>query len=134
MQINFTEAPSSELINTLTDRINEETPSYGAVLPWAFSIQEEGELVAGCNGYYLFGVLYTDQLWVAESHRKQGLGRKLMEAVHAMGRKKGYKLATVHTMDFQGAIPFYQKIGYTIDFTRPGYTQGAHFLALSKKL
>lgn len=78
----------------------------------------------------IFGSIYTDQLWVHPDHRKNGLGRKLMEAVHDYGRRSGCLIASVATMDFQGAVVFYEKLGYVMDFERPGYTgsSSCHFM------
>jgi GNAT superfamily N-acetyltransferase len=78
----------------------------------------------------IFGSIYTDQLWVHPAHRKNGLGHKLMEAVHDYSRRSGYAMATVATMSFQGAKTFYEKLGYVSDFKRQGYTQNSscHFM------
>ncbi|HQY23040.1 MAG TPA: GNAT family N-acetyltransferase [Gammaproteobacteria bacterium] len=54
-------------------------------------------------------LIYTDQLWVHPDHRKKALGHQLMEAVHDYGRKSGCTMATVATMNFQGAKAFYEK-------------------------
>jgi hypothetical protein len=53
-----------------------------------------------------------------------------MEAVHDYGRKSGCQIATVGTMSFQGALGFYEKLGYVSDFERHGYTQNSscHFM------
>ncbi|WP_244127131.1 GNAT family N-acetyltransferase [Candidatus Sarmatiella mevalonica] len=69
-------------------------------------------------------------MWVHPAHRKNGLGRQLMEAVHDYGRKSGCSMATVATISFQGAKTFYQKLGYVTDFERLGYTQNSscHFM------
>ena len=53
-----------------------------------------------------------------------------MKAVHNYGRKSGCSMATVVTMSFQGAVVFYEKLGYIMDFERGGYTQNSscHFM------
>ena len=59
--------------------------------------------------------------------------KKLMEAVHEYGKKHGCTLATVTTMNFQ-AHNFYAKLGYKIDFSKEGYSNGASCIFMSKKL
>lgn len=131
MNIEFTSTPANADIDFLTQKINQETPKFGEAHPFAFFIRDaRNQIIAGCNGSVIFGSIYTDQLWVHPAHRKNGLGRKLMEAVHDYGRKSGCSMATVATMSFQGAKTFYEKLGYVSDFDRPRYTQNSscHFM------
>lgn len=135
MNIEFTSAPSSQNINFLTQKINQEAPGFGEAYPFAFFIRDEqSQIIAGCNGSVIFGSIYTDQLWVHPAHRKNGLGRQLMEAVHNYGHKLGCQIATVATMSFQGAKAFYEKLGYLGDFERPGYTRGSSCIFLKRSL
>ena len=64
---------------------------------------ENQKIIAGCNGSIIFGVVYTDQLWVNPSYRKSGIGRDIMEKVHQYARSVGCAKATVNTMDFQNS-------------------------------
>jgi GNAT superfamily N-acetyltransferase len=126
--------PSSSELDFLTHQINNEAMGQGAAYPFAILVRnKENEIVAGCNGSVIFGSIYTDQLWVAPTLRKQGLGKKLMEAVHEYGKKQGCTIATVATMSFQ-APNFYKELGYKIDFSREGYNKGASCIFMSKKL
>jgi GNAT superfamily N-acetyltransferase len=95
---------------------------------------ENNQIIAGCNGSVIFGSIYTDQLWVHPDYRKKGLGQKLMEAAHDYGRKSGCLIATVATMNFQGAKTFYEKLGYVVDFKRLGYVQNSCCLFMKKEL
>ena len=90
-------------------------------------------MIAGCNGYTLYGGIYTDQLWVHRDYRNKGYGRELMNAVHSHGIDSGCSMATVFTMDFQGAINFYKKLEYEIEFETSGYIQKSKCLFLKKK-
>jgi GNAT superfamily N-acetyltransferase len=124
MTLEYIFALSSEDIDFLTQKINKETPEFGEAHPFALFIRDENnQIIAGCNGSVIFGSIYTDQLWVQPDYRKNGLGHKLMEAVHDYGRKSGCSMATVATMSVQGAKTFYEKLGYVSDFERHGYTQ-----------
>jgi GNAT superfamily N-acetyltransferase len=132
MDIEFPKSPSLTDVDFLTQKINQETPEFGAAYPFAFFLRDEKSqiIIAGCNGSVIFGSIYTDQLWVHPAHRKNGLGHQLMKAVHDYGCRSGCSMATVATMSFQGAKAFYEKLGYVSDFERPGYTQNSscHFM------
>lgn len=135
MNIEFTSTPASPDIDFLTQKINQETLSFGEAHPFAFFIRDErNQIIAGCNGSVIFGSIDTDQLWVHPGSRKKGLGHQLMEAVHDYGRKSGCSMATVATMSFQGALGFYEKLGYVSDFERPGYTQNSSCIFLKWSL
>jgi GNAT superfamily N-acetyltransferase len=135
VNIQHTSTPASEDIDFLTQKINQETPDFGSAHPFAFFVRDEhNQIIAGCNGSVIFGSIYTDQLWVHPDHRKKGLGHKLMEAVHDYGRKSGCTMATVATMSFQGAKAFYKKVGYVVDFERPGCTQNSSCIFLKRSL
>ena len=135
MSLEYTSTLSSEDIDFLTQKINKETPEFGEAHPFAFFIRDENnQIIAGCNGSVIFGSIYTDQLWVQPDYRKNGLGHKLMEAVHDYGRKSGCSMATVATMSFQGAKTFYEKLGYVSDFERHGYTQHSSCIFLKRSL
>ena len=135
MSLEHTSTPASADIDFLTQRINQETPEFGEAQPFAFFIRDEkNQIIAGCNGSVIFGSIYTDQLWAHPSHRKNGLGHKLMGAFHDYGRRSGCSMATVATMSFQGAKTFYEKLGYVSDFDRPGYTQNSSCIFLKRSL
>ena len=135
MKIEFTTSPKLKDISCLTDGINNETPEYDFAKPFGFFVRDEnGRIIAGANGVTVYGSIYTDQLWVDVDHRNQGLGRQLMEKVHELGRSSGCSLATLVTMDFQGAIHFYKKLGYIIDFERNGYVNNSKTIFMKKSL
>jgi len=135
VNIQYTSTPASADIDFLTQKINQETLSFGEAHPFAFFIRDEkNQIIAGCNGSVIFGSIYTDQFWVHPDHRKKGLGHQLMEAVHDYGRKSGCTMATVATMSFQGAKSFYEKLGYVTDFERQGYTQNSSCIFLKRSL
>ena len=135
MKLHHTSTPKSEDIDYLTHKINQETPEYGAAYPFAFFIRDKNDqIIAGCNGSIVFGAIYTDQLWVHPDHRKAGLGHQLMAQVHDYGCESGCTMATVATMSFQVAKPFYEKLGYVVDFERSGYTKGSRCIFLKREL
>lgn len=135
MSLEHTSTPASADIDFLTQKINQETPEFGEAHPFAFfMIDEKNQIISGCNRSMIFGSIYTDQLWVHPEHRKNCFVHQLMEAVHDFGRRSGCSMATVATMNFQGAKTFYEKLGYVSDFERQGYTQNSSCIFLKRSL
>ncbi|TDG95595.1 GNAT family N-acetyltransferase [Cardinium endosymbiont of Culicoides punctatus] len=135
MHIEYTPNPSTEDVNFLNDQLNKEATGFKYVAPFGFFLRDKNNKIrAGLDGFFMYGAIYTDQLWVAPDCRKLGLGRQLMERVHQLGRENKCKIATVSTMTFLGAQKFYEKLGYIIDFIRPGYANGSSCIFLSKIL
>lgn len=138
MNIEFTLKPNTLDICALTEGIN------GAAIqqeitdpcePFAFFIYDENRtVIAGTNGYLVYGAIYTGQLWVSESLRGQGMGWKLMEKVHDYGRQRGCTIATLRTMSFQNARPLYEKLGYVCQYDETGYTQGHRCFYMKREL
>jgi GNAT superfamily N-acetyltransferase len=139
MKIEFIASPSKEERDFLERRIDEDVNklgrSGGSLEHIGFFIKNDsGEILGGCNGFVLCGAVYTDQLWVHESLRGRGFGRRLMESMHDYGRKAWCKLATLTTIDFQGKREFYEHLGYKCDLERDGYSNCAKFLFFKKEL
>ena len=87
------------------------------------------EILGGADGYTHWHWLYVSHLWVDESLRHQGAGRKVMAAFEDAGRGRGCGAAWLDTFSFQ-ALDFYLAIGYRSfgqlhDFP-PGHTR--HYL------
>lgn len=123
-------------IDFLSDQINEETKEeFGSYQKFAFFIRDEAQkIIAGCNGWIIFGSIYTDQLWVHPKHRGLGMAAKLMDDVHQLGREHGCSMATVCTMSFQKAQSFYEKLDYHVDFSQAGYVHNSSCIYLSRSL
>ncbi|AIK97082.1 GNAT family N-acetyltransferase [Candidatus Odyssella acanthamoebae] len=135
MKIDYTPVPDSTEIDFLTQKLNKETPEFGAAETFAFFIRHEtNQIIAGCNGSIFYGAIYTDQLWVHPQHRQGGLGRQLLDQVHQLGCKKGCSFAYLVTMNFQDAMGFYEKLGYFIEFERTGHTNNSVCFLLRREL
>ncbi|HAT2049519.1 TPA: GNAT family N-acetyltransferase [Legionella pneumophila] len=79
-----------------------------------YVIKENNEVVAGINAkMYMWGILFIDILFIAESHRKKQLGTYLLCKVEDEAKKAGATLVHLDTFDFQ-AKDFYLKHGYEI--------------------
>jgi GNAT superfamily N-acetyltransferase len=97
---------SSELA---APRFNKERLNWQA-------FNEEQRLLGVATADLLWDWLYIDELWVDESARGTGLGRKLMEAVEAHAQKNGLIGIWLWTQSWQ-AEGFYHALGYQ-EFTR----------------
>ena len=104
------------------------------IRPFSIFIKDQKEQVlGGASGTLFYGSLYVDSLWVDETLRNQGWGKKLMYEAEKIGREHGALFVTLNTMDWE-ALPFYQKLGYSIEFTREGYEKGSKMFMLRKNL
>jgi len=135
MKIEHILSPDKKDIDFLCKMIDAEIPDKDPVYDYAFLIRDnDDKIIAGCNGFVFFGAIYIDQLWVHRDYRKQGLGKKLVDKVHEFGREAGCRMTTLSTMSFQGALGFYEKLGYIVDLERPGYVDESSLICLKKEL
>lgn len=130
-------AISKEAETLLFEGISHEaflTKGMSSLLPFGIFIKDKGEnICGGATGSLFYGSLYIDMLWVDKSLRRKGWGAKLMHAAEKMGREHNCTFATLNTMDWE-ALPFYQKLGYEIEFTREGYEKKSKMFLLRKSL
>lgn len=130
-------ADASECKDILFHGINEESGKAKGLQPirtFCFSIENsEKEVLGGVNGVTYYGCLYVDMLWVSDRLRGRGWGTKLMQKAENLGKQQGCSFFTVNTMDWE-ALPFYQGLGYTIEFVREGYQKGSKMYFLRKGL
>lgn len=101
--------------------------------PISFEIFNGEEFVGAIVVQLFWGQLHIKYLFVEESYRGQGIARQLMSHVLEFGKRRGCYFAFVETMSFQ-APDFYQKMGFTIEFSRSGYDQNTTFHYLRKNL
>lgn len=72
----------------------------------------KGEVIAGGVAYAsLYYIGYLDTLWVAEEHRRSGLGAALLSELEEGLRCYGCEQVHLDTFDFQGPA-FYRSQGY----------------------
>jgi GNAT superfamily N-acetyltransferase len=71
----------------------------------------DGTIVGGVNGVTYWNWLFVEQLWLDESLRRRGWGRRLMAAAERVALDRGCTGAWVDTMSFQ-APGFYRRLGY----------------------
>ncbi len=103
------------------DHLDEETlERYVRVL-------KDGLSFGAYQGDQLIGVALAEPHWwnkslwvwefhVAESHRGQGIGRRLMGALAEKGRAIGLRIIVCETQNTNvPAIEFYRKVGFTVE-------------------
>lgn len=98
---------------------------------FAFAARDSaGALVGALDGKVFHGVVYVTGLIVDGAWRGRGVGSALTAAALDYGRSRGATAAQVETFDFQSP-QFYRRDGWTEDFTRPGWRDGAvmHYFA-----
>lgn len=83
-----------------------KTETYSVTLK-----NKEGKLVGCVIVTFLWNGMHIDTLWVEESLRGKGYGRKLMEMAEKEGSKRGATIAYTDTFTWQ-APEFYKKMGY----------------------
>ncbi len=104
------------------------------IRPFSIFIKDQKQnVLGGVSGTTFYGSLYVDSLWIDASLRHQGWGTKLMHEAEKIGKERGASFVTLNTMDWE-ALPFYQRLGYSIEFTRKGYEKDSKMFMLRKNL
>ena len=91
-----------------------------------------GRVIGGLLGSTVWDWLQIDVLWVAETDRGQGHGRRLMERAEQIARARGCRNARVDTFDFE-ARGFYERLGYRVYGELHGFPRGHSHLHLAKR-
>lgn len=78
-----------------------------------FMRDHHDKIIGGIDGMTGLGWLHIASFWVANNIRGSGYGKKLIAAMEMEAISRGCHGAYVFTYDFQ-ALPFYQKVGYSI--------------------
>jgi len=72
-------------------------------------------------------------MYIENLYRRKGLGSILIQKAIDFGRLHDCHAAFVDTFSFQ-ALEFYQKLGFTLEFTRTGFANGHTLHYLKKSL
>lgn len=82
--------------------------------PFSLFLRDENDLiVGGIRGVIYGGGAFVDVLYVDDELRGKGHGTQLMRQVELEAINNGCTFTHLDTFSFQ-ALPFYQKLGYTI--------------------
>lgn len=133
MKIQVVEQPDQKLMDYFEHQIEQFNLARWEVkkkIPLAIKIEaEDGSIVAGASAKTFGSWLLIDNIWVSESLRGQDVGTKILEHLHEAARKRGCLYALLDTLNFQ-ARGFYEKFGYTVQWTQNEYpkTGSKHFM------
>lgn len=112
----------------------EDANGMSRIRSFAFFVKDAaGQVIAGAKGVSLYGSLYVDLLWVSQTLRNQGLGTKIMQACEKLAHERNCTFIALTTMNWE-ALPFYQKLGYEIEYVREGYEKNSKMYLLRKNL
>jgi len=79
--------------------------------PFGLLAYSGDQCIGSAIGKIFFNWLHIDLIWVEESHRRQGLGKTLMEQLLEKAKEAGLSGIEVWTQSWQ-APEFYRKLGY----------------------
>lgn len=106
---------------------------HGEISIFAFALRQGDAIVGVITAKIFYKALVIRHLFIEKKWRRQGYGVALMQKAIEKGQKVGCHFAHLETMDFQ-ALGFYQKLGFTLEFTRKGYAHGVEMHYLKKEL
>lgn len=102
------------------------TPDDHRLLAVMLSDPATEEIVGGLWAETMFGHLHVNLLFVPETLRRTGIGRRLMGDAEAEAIRRGCRGAWLDTYSFQ-ARGFYERLGYslfgTIEDHPPGHSR-----------
>jgi GNAT superfamily N-acetyltransferase len=118
-KITMTDTPTPEMRQAILEPLVQfnhrqigRTETYRP-LAVVLSQPESDEIVGGLYGLTAFSHLWVDLLFVPESMRGGGIGRKLMMEAEAEAVRRGCRSVTLDTFSFQ-ARGFYERLGYSV--------------------
>ena len=102
-------------------------------IPIASFVKENGKTIGGITGNLFWNYLYIDIMWINETYRRNGIGRKLLDAVEKLAMENGIYRSHLCTASFQ-SLEFYEKCGYSVFGKLDDMPKGETEYHLYKKL
>ncbi|MGX6960103.1 MAG: GNAT family N-acetyltransferase [Rickettsia endosymbiont of Pentastiridius leporinus] len=128
------DAYQSIIIKAFNKDAREKKGLTSDLKSFSFScLDQDKNFIAGVQGVSFWGGFYISSLFVDEKLRNQNYGTLLMKKAEELAGERGCNFIILSTMDFQ-AKPFYEKLGYSLEFTRHGYEKGSVSYHLRKDL
>lgn len=124
---------SAELAARLGEEIAARFGPRGETPVSIVAHDPQGTLVAGLNGASHWRWLYIRHLWVAQSQRGSGWGRRLIAEAERVAEERGCVGLYVDTFDPRAAA-FYEALGFTRAGEIVGFPPGHARCFLSKVL
>jgi GNAT superfamily N-acetyltransferase len=138
-KITLTDAPTPEMYKAIADALSAfnisrvGTPYAPRPLVLLLSDPDSDDIVGGLYGSTWISYLYVNLLFIPESLRCGGVGRRLMMEAEAEAIRRGCRAAVLDTFSFQ-ARGFYEKLGYSVFGTLDDYPPGHSRFYLTKRL
>jgi GNAT superfamily N-acetyltransferase len=135
LEFQISDRPTTEETETVFRHLigfNEAQTGPASARELAVFSRRGTEIVAGLLGFTHWNWFHIRYLWVAESLRHQGLGRRLVLAAEQEARRRGCEHAHLDTFSFQ-AVPFYECLGYSIFGRLEDYPAGHSRIFLQKR-
>lgn len=124
----FNQAQSKQVVEC--DRLQPDSPTFIEI----YAEVELQKIIGGLISYIDWGRwLYIDIIWVDADYRNQGIGKYLVISAEQKAKNNAVKRVRLCTFDFQ-ALPFYQKLGYTIYGQLEDFPEGHTLYYLRKNL
>jgi 8-oxo-dGTP pyrophosphatase MutT (NUDIX family)/GNAT superfamily N-acetyltransferase len=129
--------PSLKLEQTLLDGLHLDayaTRGLGLVDSAGLSLRDGSNRVVGGLVFEIgYGCLHLRRMWVDPEWRRLGWGRKLILRAESMAKEKGCAFSMGIAMDWED-VSFFQRLGYFIEGTIPGYDKDSRGLWIRKEL
>ena len=94
---------------------------------------QEGKVVGGLVGATYLGWLQIHAVWLSDALRGRGYGTRLMRQAEQEALRRQCPRVFLETLSFQ-ALPFYEKLGYTVVSRIADFPPGGARYALTKLL
>jgi ribosomal protein S18 acetylase RimI-like enzyme len=137
IRIETVERPDRELVRQVNDgltQFNRQHILHDNYLPISvFARNSDGKIVGGAVCAVYWNAFTVEMLWLEESLRGHGIGTLLMLDAEAAARQHRCDFMHVDTMSFQ-ARSFYEKLGFVLFGTLPGYPNGVERYYMHKPL
>ncbi len=137
IRIETVERPARQFVKEVNDGLthfNRQFIPEDNYLPVSiFARDASGKIVGGAVCAVYWNAFTVEMLWLEESLRGQGIGTLLMQDAEIAARNNGCGFMHVDTMSFQ-ARAFYEKLGFVLFGTLPGYPGGVERYYLHKPL
>jgi GNAT superfamily N-acetyltransferase len=119
--------------NGLTEHALPITRTPGFEPLAVFARDPDRAILAGVIGTVNWNWLHVNLVWVSESLRHTGLGRRLMAEIERVAVERGCTHAHLDTFSYQ-ARPFYERLGYRVFGTLDDYPPGQKRFFMEKRL
>jgi ribosomal protein S18 acetylase RimI-like enzyme len=83
-----------------------------------YEVNDNGKIIGGITGWIVFNEIFILELCVDKNYRKKGIGTQLLKTVEEKYNNGFCDNINLVTHKFTGAVEFYRKCGFNIEFER----------------